>query len=119
MLTFGDDPRVMGFYTLSATSVPLMALPPKLAKLTRYELAPAVLLGRLAVDARLQGHGYGKHLLIDALRRVVRSGDVAVMLVIVDPKDQSATDFYARFGFAPLEGQGGRMFVPFKTIRNI
>lgn len=119
VLTFGDDPRVMGFYTLSASSVPLMALPSKLAKLTRYELAPAVLLGRLAVDQSLQGQGYGQHLLIDALRRVVRSGDMAVMMVIVDPKGQSATNFYARFGFEPLEGQGERMFVPFKTIKNI
>jgi len=119
VLTFGDDPEVLGYYTLSASSVPLTALPTKLAKLTRYEVAPAVLLGRLAVDERLKGQGYGAHLLIDALRRIVRSGDIAVLIVIVDPKDQPATDFYAKFGFVPLEGKGGRMFIPFKTIKDV
>ena len=119
VLTLGGNPQILGYYTLSASSVPLTALPPRLAKLTRYELAPAVLLGRLAVDQRLRGQGYGAHLLIDALRRVAHSGDVAVLVVIVDPKDQMATDFYGKFGFAPLEGEGGRMFIPFKTIRDI
>lgn len=119
VLTFGDDPHVLGYYTLSASAIALTALPPRLAKLTRYELAPAAVLGRLAVDRRLQGQGYGAHLLIDALRRIAQSGDMAVLVVIVDPKDQAAADFYTRFGFMPLQGAGRRMFIPFKTIKTI
>lgn len=41
------------------------------------------------------------------------------MVVIVDPTNQAATDFCAKFGFAPLEGETGHMFVPFKTIKDI
>lgn len=119
VLRLDENPKVLGYYTLSAAAVPLNELPLKLAKLTRYDLAPAVMLGRLAIDRSLQGQGYGALLLIDALRRIARSGDVAVLVVIVDPKDQTAADFYAKFGFAALEGQGRRMFVPFKTIKDL
>jgi hypothetical protein len=41
-------------------------------KLPRYPLIPVTLLGRLAVDWRHQGKGYGGFLLADALFRAVR-----------------------------------------------
>ena len=51
---------VAGYYTLTATSVALSALPPDIAKkLPRYPVVPAVLLGRLAVARHYQGHGLG------------------------------------------------------------
>ena len=53
-----------GYYTLSSTTVQLGELPANTAKrLPRYPLIPATLLGRLAVDNRCQGRGFGRFLL--------------------------------------------------------
>lgn len=64
-----DRPAVLGFYTLSATSLRLTDLSDPIAKkLPRYPLVPSILLGRLAVDRTQRGKGYGELLLIDACR---------------------------------------------------
>ncbi len=68
------DGAIGGYYTLSSTSVQLAELPAQtVRKLPRYPLVPATLLGRLAVDRRQQGKGYGRFLLADALHRAARS----------------------------------------------
>lgn len=57
VLLLGDGP-IVGYYTLSSTSVQLAELPVQtVRKLPRYPLVPATLLGRLAVDRRQQGKG--------------------------------------------------------------
>jgi predicted N-acetyltransferase YhbS len=43
--------------------------------MTRHFPIPIALLARLAVDRRWQGSGVGRHLLLDALRRVIRASD--------------------------------------------
>ncbi len=48
--------EIIGYYTLSATSVELTELPRDLAKTSgRHQLVPAVLLGRLAVATTFAG----------------------------------------------------------------
>ena len=93
---------VVGFYTLSATSVLLGDLPPGLKKrLPRYPSIPATLLGRLATELSVRGSGLGRFLLADALHRAVRS-EIASFAVVVDAKDDSAVAFYERESFQPL-----------------
>ncbi|EFW60422.1 hypothetical protein SGF_02133 [Shigella flexneri CDC 796-83] len=61
---------------------------------------PVVLLGRLAVDVCIQGHGFGKWLLSDAIHRVVNLADqVGIKAVMVHAIDDDARAFYERFGF--------------------
>jgi hypothetical protein len=49
---------IAGYYTFAATSLPLTEMNAAEAKrLPRYPLLPAGLIGRLAVDRRLQGAG--------------------------------------------------------------
>ena len=104
------DGSIAGFYTLSATAVRLAELPDAVArKLPRYPLIPATLLGRLAVDQRHQGMGYGRFLLADALYRAVRS-EIASFAVIVDAKDESAKRFYERESFHPFPDQPLKLF---------
>ncbi len=67
----------------------------------------------------MQGRGVGKLLLIDALRRISRSSDFAILVVVVDPKDPAAHKFYERFRFMTLDGMAGKMFIPFKTIKQL
>jgi GNAT superfamily N-acetyltransferase len=110
---------IAGYYTLSSTSVQLGELPQQVArKLPRYPLVPAALLGRLAVDRRQQGRGYGRFLLADALYRAVKS-EIASFAVIVDAKDDTARRFYERESFLPFPDQPRKLFRPMADIRRL
>jgi GNAT superfamily N-acetyltransferase len=62
---------ILGYYTLSTLSIDLSDLPEKVArKLPRHPI-PAALIGRLAVDLSMQGHGVGEMLLANALKRTL------------------------------------------------
>lgn len=105
-----EDGSVAGYYTLSSTAIRLPELPANvIRKLPRYPLIPATLLGRLAIDRRYQGRGYGRFLLADALYRAVRS-EIASFAVIVDAKDESAKRFYERESFLPFADEPMKLF---------
>jgi GNAT superfamily N-acetyltransferase len=113
------DGTIAGYYTLSSTSVQLPELPAQIVrKLPRYPLVPATLLGRLAVDRRQQGKGYGRFLLADALYRASRS-EVASFAVIVDAKDENARRFYERESFLPFPDQPMKLFRPMADIEQL
>lgn len=109
-------PLILGFYTLSMASEDSAVLAKALdGRLPRYP-SPVALVGRLAVDRRVQGRRLGERLLVDALRRVAHVADVVGCVgTIVDARDEGAARFYARYGFVDLdEGDGGwpqRMFL--------
>jgi predicted GNAT family N-acyltransferase len=116
-----DDKIIKGYYTLSNGSIPRSHLPESIIKrLPRYKDLPVTLLGRLAVDNKFQGQKLGKLLLIDALKRSydAASGSTASMAVIVDPIDQEAISFYARYGFISLP-DSSRMFIPMQTVEQL
>ncbi|HEY1299039.1 MAG TPA: GNAT family N-acetyltransferase [Stellaceae bacterium] len=99
-----------GFYTLSSASLRLADLPQDVARrLPRYPLVPATLIGRLAIDRRYHGQGWGGFLLLDALHRCVRS-DIASFAVLVDAIDDGAHAFYLHHSFLPLPDQPRRLF---------
>lgn len=112
---------VNGYYTLSANSIKRDDFPENLLKKLppSYPDLPAVLLGRLAVDKRLQGKGYGEILLIDALKRCYEiSESLGTIAVIVDPIDEKVEKFYDRYGFILLP-TSKKMFLPMKTIKQL
>jgi GNAT superfamily N-acetyltransferase len=113
------DGGIGGYYTLSSTSVKLAELPDNVARrLPRYPLVPATLLGRLAVDRRFQGRGYGRFLLADALLRALRS-EIASFAVVVDAKDDAARRFYERESFLPLLDEPMKLFRPTSDIAKL
>ena len=110
------DGTVAGYYTLSATAIPLPELPPDIArKLPRYPLIPATLLGRLAVDRRYRGAGYGRFLLADALFRSVNN-EIASFAIVVEAKDDNARRFYLRESFLPFPDRPMKLFRPMADI---
>ncbi len=114
-----DSSIIIGYYSLSASSVEPTSLPATLAKKSgHYRLVPAVLLGRLAVDRRFQGQGISPLLLVDALRRVLRTG-VGVKLVIVDALSEKAAQFYEHFEFKRFADSPHRLYLPTSTIRDL
>jgi GNAT superfamily N-acetyltransferase len=113
------DGTIAGYYTLSSTSVQLGELPERtVRKLPKYPLVPATLLGRLAVDRRQQGKGYGRFLLADALYRSAQS-EIASFALIVDAKDESARRFYERESFLPFREQPMKLFRPMTDIKQL
>ena len=107
--------EVVGYYTLTATSVALSAFSPEIVKkLPRYPVVPAVLLGRLAVTRRHQGQGLGGVLLADALKRTSRA-ELGVFAMLVDAKDEAAQRFYEHHGFTLLPGDQRRLCLPIAT----
>jgi len=113
--------QVLGYYTLSASTIHAAEVPPELArKLPRYPQLPVTLLGRLAVDQGLKGEGMGQFLLMDALHRSLQAAaGIAAMAVVVDAKDESAANFYQHFGFIPLNRSVSRLFLPMLTIATL
>jgi predicted GNAT family N-acyltransferase len=117
VLVEASDPgRIVGYYTLSQISVSSQKLPEALAKkLPRYSELGATLIGRLARDLEWRGKEIGRLLLVDALRRSVRSSaEAGSVVVVTDPKDKRARDFYEAYGFQALDER--RLFIPMKEL---
>ena len=108
----GENPRVVGFYTIAMGSVALGDFPAGISrKLPRYPTVPVARIGRLAVDLSCRGEGLGSVLLLNAIARALRS-DIAAFAVIVDAKDEIAAAFYRHHGFSSLEGMPAAFFLP-------
>ena len=112
---------VIGYYTLLATSILLADLPDETTKkLPKYPHVPATLLGRLAIDGRFQGRGYGELLIIDALRRALQATtEVASYAVVVDAINERARSFYEQYEFCAFPDRKLRLFLPMKTIADL
>jgi predicted GNAT family N-acyltransferase len=110
---------VIAYYTLSASSVDLNDIPDDLKSSLKYAEIPVVIIGRLAVHVDYQGKKLGQILLIDALKRIIEiSALVGNHAVVVDPINESAEKFYAKFGFIQLK-DSNRMFLPLKTVTTL
>ncbi|MDO9594685.1 MAG: GNAT family N-acetyltransferase [Lutibacter sp.] len=112
---------IKGYYTLSNNSIPLSLIPESIKKQLpkSYKSIPTTLLGRLAIDKNHQGNGFGKLLLIDALKRsYIISKSVGSFAVIVDPLNNDSESFYNKYGFIKLP-DSGKMFLPMKTIKQL
>jgi len=108
----GAGGEVAGYYTLSASSLPMTDLPADLAnRLPRYPLLPGGLIGRLAVATRYARQGLGAALILDAVTRATRA-EPAIFALIVDAIDDNASRFYAHLGFRPLLSRPTSMYWP-------
>ena len=116
-----ESVKVKGYYTLSSNSISNDLIPDFFKKNlpNSYSSIPTILLGRLAVDKRFQGQGFGAMILIDALKRCFEISDsVGAFAVIVDPLDDAAELFYQKYGFIKLP-DSGKMFLAMRTVREL
>jgi ribosomal protein S18 acetylase RimI-like enzyme len=66
----------------------------------------------LARDEKRRGQGFGDLLLADAIRRILSaSEEIAVFAIIVDAKNDAASQFYQSFGFTPFPSNPKRLFM--------
>jgi predicted GNAT family N-acyltransferase len=121
VLSEKETNNVAGYYTLSNNSIPLSNFPEHIQKKLpkSYHSIPTSLLGRLAIDKKFKGKGIGKILLIDALKRSYEiSKEVGSFAVVVDPIDEEAEKFYAKFDFIKLP-DSEKMFIATRTLEEL
>ena len=92
-----DGNRVIGFYSLAASSVEKRRLPSRVMR-SLPEPVPVVLLGQLAIDVNYRNRGLGNHLMVDAGKRVLEAAHfVGVRAIVVRALDDGVQQFYTRF----------------------
>jgi len=116
-----DTRRIIGYFALSQSALTIDKFPDNISKkLPPKRDVPCTLLGRLAVDQRYRGKGYGRALLFYALKKAAAiSLDIASYSIIVDAQDVQAKEFYMRHGFLELKNQPMRLFIPIRGIREV
>lgn len=116
------DGQVVGYYTLSATSIAFEKLPkPSKGKSPHFPV-PSVILGCWAVDKRYQGQGFGKELMFDAMIRTVKAAkEIGISVIILDPIDDAARDRYMNgtFGWLPLKDAGNRLYLAVSRLKEL
>lgn len=96
-----DGRRVVALYA-SSTAVLVRSRATKRAARNQPDPLPAVLLGRLAVDAENQGLGLAAAILKHFVLKSIEVAEVTgVRLPLVHAKDDTARRFYLRYGFEP------------------
>ena len=111
-----DSNKIYGYYTIASGAVNFENLP---EKLPRYPI-PVAHLGRLAIDKTTKGQGLGKALLFDALKRIANvSEQLGIYAVEVYALNQSAKEFYLKFGFNELNDDEFHLYLTIKTLRKL
>jgi predicted GNAT family N-acyltransferase len=115
-----DEPdfHILAYYTLSSYTVNITDLDEDMAnRLPRYPRLPATLLGRLAVDNRHKGKGYGELMLVDALIKALNASvQVASLAVIAEALDEKGVNFYIKYGFRQFKHEPMKLYLPMKSI---
>jgi GNAT superfamily N-acetyltransferase len=92
--------RVVGYYSLAASSVRREQASLRAAKGQPNHPVPVILLARLAVDKAEHHQGLGPALLKDALLRCQRAArEIGARALLVHAIDEAAKGFYRHFGF--------------------
>jgi GNAT superfamily N-acetyltransferase len=88
---------ILGYYALTPHEVDSEYFP---ASGSLPRRLPCVLLGRLAVDHRYRGKGYGEVLLHDAIERTRQSmAEIGGIGLLADALNERALSFYRQYGF--------------------
>ncbi len=112
-----DDPRVCGYFTLSAGAVALTDFPEDVRK-GWPRLVPSVHVGRFAVDRDFQGQGLGASLIDFIVERTLLASEIIGILALeLWAIDESALSFYRKFNFAELQDDPFHLYLSLETAR--
>ncbi|HEV3041810.1 MAG TPA: GNAT family N-acetyltransferase [Candidatus Angelobacter sp.] len=91
--------RVVGYYALAAGAIAHLEAPGRIRR-NMPDPIPVMVIGRLAVDQTVQGHGIGQSLLRDAIWRTLQAAEiVGIRALLVHAISESAKRFYEEWGF--------------------
>jgi len=96
-----EGARVCGYYAMAAGAVSHQLATSRVRR-NMPDPVPVMVLARLAVDRRAQGHQVGASLLQDAVSRAVAvSQNAGVRALLVHALHERAKQFYEHYGFQP------------------
>jgi GNAT superfamily N-acetyltransferase len=97
------DGAVVAYATVAMTAIDRSTAPPSVAR-QAPDPAPALLIGRLAVDRRHQSLGVGTALVAHVLATAVElNAKAACRAVVVSALHPAAREWWERLGFHPFE----------------
>ncbi len=93
--------QVVGYYALAAGAAAHRDAPGRVRRNMPNPI-PVMVIGRLAIDLKIQGHGIGSALLKDAVLRTVLAAEIAgIRAILVHAINEGARRFYEKLGFMP------------------
>lgn len=107
---------ILGFFTLSPCLVEAAGWPAVPRGLPRNPVG-AILLGRMGVDASMQGRGLGARLL--ALARAIAFDSLTAtggIGMVVDAANGELIDYYRKYGFRRVSDKSMRLFLPTRSL---
>ena len=113
-----QDDVILGYYAITTAAYSRDDAPEGLNHRSRPEEIPCILLARLAVDERAQGHGIGAALLKDAIKRCYTlSREVGAAALVVHCRDEKARSFYLTNGdFLPSPANKLHLLLSMKQV---
>lgn len=109
---------VVGYYCLATGSVERAHLHNAKLRRNQPDPIPIIVMGRLAVDNRYKGRGFGPGLLKDAILRTLKASEIAgVRALVVHAIDQEAAKFYLKYKFLPSPLNDLTFVLPLETAR--
>lgn len=118
MIVEPGEVKVCGFYTLSASTIPVKELPDEYKQPLPFPI-PAILIGQFAIDRVWQGQGVSRQLLADAYRRICLLFEqeiIGFQAIRVDTRNEEAKAFWLKQGFVPFRKTQRSLFLPVRTI---
>ena len=95
------DHRIAGYYALATGTITHTSAPGRI-KRNMPDPVPVIIIGRLAIALKFQGHGIGTALLRDAVLRIIQASEIAgVRAILVHAISNRAKSFYEKHGFTP------------------
>ena len=114
----GASNRILGFVTLSMSSIDFESLDEKIRKrLPRYPM-PVLHVGQLATDVQYQDRGIGALLLRFAAEKAIElSATVGCHAIELVADNKRALDYYLRRGFVQLAKGSSRLYMLIDTVK--
>ena len=112
-----QDNQVVGYYALASGSVERIISPKSIVR-NKPEPISVMVLGRLAINTRMQGQGLGSALLKNALLRTLSvSRDVGIRAMLVHAISEDARRFYLDYGFQVSLVDRMTLMLPVKHVQ--
>lgn len=112
--------RVVGYFSLTVGQIDALEAPERVRRGMGHYPIPVIILARLAVDKACHGRGVGTGMLQDAIRRTLKiAADAGIRALLTHPIDESAQQFYRRFGFEPTPLRERQLILLLKDARRL